>query len=142
MPEHASRHDVIGDAVKCADVDDRRDGHVSDGDEGALTRLLHLGPPSVWHGVCAPHAKLNGRSGPFYAPAWRSAPNECRRGQRLAAALRSGWVALARREDVAVLRGLAVFVGRAPALGCAAVLVRLSMWASAMSSAMAIGATS
>ena len=51
----------------------------------------------------------------------------------MAAVLRRGWVALARREEVAVLRGLAVFVGR---------LVRLSMWASAMSSAVAIGATS
>jgi hypothetical protein len=58
---------------------------------------------------------------------------ECVGVYRLAAVFRCGWVALARRVEVAVLRCLAVFVGR---------MVRLSMWASAMSSAVAIGETS
>jgi hypothetical protein len=49
VPEHASRRDVIGGAVKCADVDDRRGGDVVD--EGVLICLWHLGPPSVWRGV-------------------------------------------------------------------------------------------
>jgi hypothetical protein len=49
VPEHASRRDVIGGALECADVDDRRVGHVVD--EGVLIWQSHLGPPSVWRGV-------------------------------------------------------------------------------------------
>jgi hypothetical protein len=66
-------------------------------------------------------------------PGWGNRAHRMCRGYRLAAVFRRGWVALARRVEVAVLRCLAVFVGR---------LVRLSMWASAMSSAVAIGETS